>query len=60
VWLADSFEGIPPVNTDKFPADAAHHGADKLPILANNNIETVKQHFQKLNLLNDNIEWLGT
>jgi hypothetical protein len=59
VWLADSFQGIPPVDTARFPADAAHEGMDKLEVLHDNNIDAVKGHFKKLNLLNDNIEWLG-
>lgn len=59
VWLADSFQGIPPVDTARFPADAAHEGMDKLEVLHDNDINTVKGHFKKLNLLNDNIEWLG-
>ena len=33
VFLADSFDGIPAVNTSAFPADAAHVGADGLGIL---------------------------
>ena len=34
IFLADSFDGIPPVNSSAFPADAAHKGADKLDILS--------------------------
>ena len=32
IFLADSFDGIPAVNSSAFPADAAHKGADKLDI----------------------------
>ena len=35
VFLADSFDGIPPVNTKDFPADAAHVDAHTLQILSN-------------------------
>jgi hypothetical protein len=41
VWACDSFKGIPPVKTDKYPADAAHVGADKLEILNNNSKKNV-------------------
>ena len=34
VYLADSFDGIPPVNVSAFPADAAHHGAHTFNILS--------------------------
>ena len=34
IFLADSFDGIPPVNISAFPADAVHQGTDKFEILS--------------------------
>ena len=33
IFLADSFDGIPPVNKKEFPVDSAHSGSEKLGIL---------------------------
>ena len=48
IFLADSFEGIPPVNVEKYPVDQAHVGADKFEILSSNytgGVNAVKRNF---------------
>ena len=48
VFLADSFEGIPPVNPEKYPVDQVHAGADKFEILSSNytgGVKAVKRNF---------------
>ena len=59
VFVADSFQGIPPVNLNQFPSDAAHVGSDQMPILQDNSQARVAASFQKLGLLNsESIVWL--
>lgn len=58
VWIADSFQGIPPVNTEDFPKDAQHKGADSIPILKKNSEELVKGYFKALKLERPEIKWL--
>eukprot|EP00667_Euglena_gracilis_P015690 EG_transcript_16352 len=56
VWLADSFEGLPPSTWDidrKF-----HEGMDDLPMLKDNSMAAVQRSFKGYDLLNDNIKWL--
>ena len=55
VFVADSFRGIPPINPDKYPADRAHEGMDKLEILTNNSLERVRENFQRMHLLDDQV-----
>src|SRR6516162_9932055 len=45
VWVADSFEGLPPPNAEKYPADAGdrHHQSSALAISR----EQVQSHFEK-------------
>ena len=48
VFLADSFDGIPAVNTSAFPADAAHLGTNNLKILSGKytgGMQTVVKNF---------------
>ncbi len=53
VFVADSFEGLPPPDADKWPLDkgAKHHYRKDLAI----SLEEVKQNFKKFDLLGDNI-----
>lgn len=53
VWLADSFQGIPPVKPELYPADAVHHGAEKLSEGEENSADKVLQSFKTLGLLKD-------
>ena len=58
VLVADSFQGIPPVDLKLFPGDAAHVGADQIPILRENSRMRVSQSFERLGLLTDSVVWL--
>jgi len=56
VWLADSFEGVPPPNIDEYPAD---EGLDlsRIPVLAVS-AEQVKANFARYDLLDDQVRFL--
>jgi O-methyltransferase len=56
LWLADSFEGLPKPDEDKYTADKGdkHHTWSELAI----SIDTVKSNFQKYGLLDDNVKFL--
>ena len=48
VFLADSFDGIPAVNTSAYPADAAHVGMNEMAFLKGNytgGMQTVVKNF---------------
>ena len=56
VWAADSFEGLPPPNPEKYPAD---EGLDlsKISHLAVS-LEKVQENFRKYGLLDDQVSFL--
>jgi O-methyltransferase len=56
VWLADSFEGLPPPSPDLYPVDAGEkfHEYKELSV----SIEKVRENFQKYNLLDDQVFFL--
>jgi O-methyltransferase len=56
VWVADSFEGLPKPNAEKYPHDKGdvHHTKTRLAISK----EDVEQNFRNYNLLGDNIKFL--
>jgi len=56
VWVADSFEGLPPPNTAKYPRDAASrlHEARELAV----SLEEVKTNFDRYGLLDDQVRFL--
>ncbi len=56
VWVADSFEGLPSPNIDKYPQDAGLN-LYLIPYLAIS-LETVKSNFEKYNLLDDQVVFL--
>jgi hypothetical protein len=58
VFVADSFRGIPPVDVGAFPADAAHVGADAIPILLDNSARSVRDRFATLGVLSDAVVFL--
>ena len=48
VFLADSFDGIPPVNVSQYPVDRVHAGTDKLDILSSKytgGVNAVRKNF---------------
>jgi hypothetical protein len=56
VWVADSFEGLPPPNADLYPADAGdkHHTFYQLAV----SLEEVQANFAKYGLLDDQVRFL--
>lgn len=56
VWVADSFEGLPPPKAGEYPADAddKHHTYNQLAI----SLEQVKANFNRYNLLDENVKFL--
>jgi O-methyltransferase len=56
VWVADSFEGVPPPNPEEHPADA---GKDwyRVPFLAIP-LEEVKENFRRYDFLDDQVRFL--
>ncbi len=56
VWLADSFQGLPPPNEEEYPEDKGdlHHNIDSLRV----SLEQVKQNFAGYGLLDDQVAFL--
>lgn len=56
VWVADSFEGLPPPNPDEFPADKGLdlHEIDELAI----SLEEAQRNFERYGLLDDQVRFL--
>lgn len=56
VWVADSFEGLPPPDATNYPADAGdiHYTYDELAV----SLATVKNNFAKYGLLDDQVKFL--
>ncbi len=56
VWVADSFEGLPPPDASRFPADKGDelHTQTGLAV----GLETVKNNFRRYDALDDNVEFL--
>jgi hypothetical protein len=56
VWVADSFQGLPPPNPEKYPHDEGdrHHTERQLAI----SLEEVKGNFQKYDLLDEQVLFL--
>ena len=56
VWVADSFQGLPPPDAEKYPADkgADWHKPEFLAIP----LEQVQENFAKYNLLDDQVRFL--
>ena len=56
VWVADSFEGLPKPNPEKYPADAGdiHHSYQELAI----SLDQVKDNFDRYGLLDGQVKFL--
>lgn len=56
VWVADSFEGLPPPNPDAYPADAGDvlHTLEELRV----SLPRVQSHFDRYGLLDDQVRFL--
>lgn len=57
VWVADSFEGVPPIDAANYPEDAKCDDLSKYPELAVS-LEEVQANFQKYGLLDDQVKFL--
>jgi hypothetical protein len=56
VWVADSFEGLPPPNPDKYPHDKGLHFEQYSELAVS--IEEVKRNFERYELLDDQVRFL--
>lgn len=56
VWVADSFEGVPAPDADKYPADAGH-AFNEWDILTVTKAQ-VQAHFERFGLLDDRVRFL--
>jgi O-methyltransferase len=56
VWLADSFQGLPPPDVERYPADRGQvlHEYPQLAIP----LEAVREHFREFGLLDDQVRFL--
>ena len=56
VWVADSFQGLPPPNEALYPADAGdlHHTVDELSV----SVDEVRRNFGLYDLLDDRVRFL--
>src|SRR5205085_10370623 len=56
VWVADSFEGLPPPNAERYPCDVGDtlHQYEELAI----SIEQVKSNFAKYEIFNEQVRFL--
>ena len=57
VWLADSFEGLPEPDPDRFPADAGFHLSRYNAVLGVS-LDQVKANFERYDLLDDRVRFL--
>ena len=56
VWVADSFEGLPKPDAEKYPEDEGDLHWTKHPLVVS--LEEVKANFAKYGLLDDNVHFL--
>jgi hypothetical protein len=56
VWVADSFEGLPPANPELYPADEGMK-LNEIAVLAVS-IEEVRRNFERYGLLDDQVKFL--
>jgi O-methyltransferase len=56
VWVADSFQGLPPPDAELYPADAGdtHHTFAELAV----SLDEVKANFERFGMLDDNVRFL--
>jgi hypothetical protein len=57
VWVADSFEGLPAPNPEKYPQDASLRGIETFRELAVS-LDQVKANFERYQLLDDQVRFL--
>jgi hypothetical protein len=56
VWCADSFEGLPPPDAERYPLDSndSHHAFDQLRV----SLEQVRANFERYDLLDEQVQFL--
>ena len=56
VWVADSFEGLPPPSSGKYRADSddGHHLHEELAV----SLEEVRENFERYGMLDDQVQFL--
>jgi glycosyltransferase involved in cell wall biosynthesis len=56
VWVADSFAGLPPADTERYPVDSGdiHHTFEELAV----SLEEVQANFSRYGLLDPNVRFL--
>ena len=61
VWVADSFEGLPVPDPEKFPAEARAHNSSVMTTVMNHlavSEEEVRQNFRAFGLLDEQVQFL--
>ena len=61
VWVADSFEGLPEPDPEKFPKEAEFHKSDLMQDMYNRfaaDLDSVKKNFEVYGLLDDRVRFL--
>jgi O-methyltransferase len=58
VFVADSFRGIPPVDVDAYPADAAHAGAEETELFRDTSAQRVRDSFAAHGALSDAVVFI--
>lgn len=58
VWVADSFEGFPPLNLQQYPSDADADPQWRLRPQTESGIEHVRRNFKRYDLLDDQVNFL--
>jgi O-methyltransferase len=56
VWVADSFEGLPPPDTARYPADAGDRFHEQSGLAVG--VEQVRHNFERYGLLDDQVRFL--
>lgn len=56
VWVADSFDGLPPPNPDKYPSDRGLELQNYRELAIS--IQTVKRNFEQFQLLDEQVQFL--
>jgi hypothetical protein len=61
VWVADSFEGLPEPDAERFPLEARTHAGVVMSSVFEHfavSEETVRRNFERFGLLDDGVRWL--
>ena len=56
VWVADSFEGLPAPQPDRYPADRGDRSYEQEPLAAS--LEEVQENFRRYGLLDDQVRFV--